>query len=100
MSGRRLPTSPGSPALRSSSPILRWPGETRRTACASRVNHFDHGMPSKIQNSVTANLETVLKLAIGLPAPPEQILMLIGRRDLRELLTGTYSATFSLRRSC
>ena len=64
-----------------------------------RLNKFDQGMLSKIQNSVTTNLslETVLKLAIGLSVPPEKICGLIGRLELHDLVTGAYSTNFQLR---
>ncbi len=64
-----------------------------------RLNQFDQGMLSKIQNSAATNLslETVLKLAIGLSVPPEKICGLIGRLELHDLVTGAYSTNFQLR---
>ena len=61
-----------------------------------RVNRFDQGMLSKIQNSVTTNLslESVLRLSIGLSIPPQKIFGLMGRLDLHQLVIGAYSDTF------
>src|SRR5206468_11331051 len=57
-----------------------------------RLNQFDQGMLSKIQNSVTTNLslESALKLARGLSVPPTRILLLTGRPDLDEIVTAAY----------
>jgi len=62
----------------------------------SRVNRFDQGVLSKIQNSVTTNLslESVLRLSIGLSIPPQKIFGLMGRLDLHQLVIGAYSDTF------
>jgi len=64
-----------------------------------RLNQFDQGMLSKIQNSVTTNLslESALKLAMGLSVPPAKILGLIDRPDLEELVMAAYSTALSLR---
>src|SRR5437867_671825 len=64
-----------------------------------RLNQFDQGMLSKIQNSVTTNLslESALKLAMGLSVPPAKILDLIDRPDLEELVMAAYSTALSLR---
>jgi len=53
---------------------------------------FDQGLLSKIQNSIVANLslESVLRLAIGLRASPRDILSLIGRMDMHELVRKSY----------
>ena len=57
-----------------------------------RVNRFDQGLLSKIQNSMISNLslESVLKLAIGLSESPKNIFILTGRIDLHELVTKAY----------
>lgn len=54
---------------------------------------FDQGMLSRIQNSVVVNLnlESVLRLAIGLQASPLKILELIGRIDLHDLIWAAYT---------
>ncbi len=58
-----------------------------------RLYHFDQGLLSKIQNSVITNLslESVLRLSIGLSVPPQQILALIDRPDLHNLVLQAYS---------
>jgi transcriptional regulator with XRE-family HTH domain len=58
-----------------------------------RLYGFDQGLLSKIQNSIVANLslESVLRLAIGLRASPRDILGLIGRMDMHELVRKSYS---------
>ncbi len=57
-----------------------------------RLNTFDQGMLSRIQNSMVfnLNLESVLKLAIGLQVSPFKILELIGRTDLHDLVSAAY----------
>jgi transcriptional regulator with XRE-family HTH domain len=67
-----------------------------------RLNRFDQGMLSKIQNSMNTNLslESALKLAVGLSVRPERILSLIGRADLHELVTTAYTTTFRSERTC
>ena len=64
-----------------------------------RLNQFDQGMLSKIQNSVTTNLslESALKLATGLSVPPARILDLIGRPDLEELVIAAYTTAVDTR---
>ncbi|MCG3159342.1 MAG: hypothetical protein JMDDDDMK_00328 [Acidobacteria bacterium] len=58
---------------------------------------FDQGLLSKIQNSVVTSLslESVLKLAIGLAVPPHQILNLLGRMDMHDLVMKSYAGEFS-----
>lgn len=62
-----------------------------------RVNTFDQGLLSKIQNSVVTNLslESILRLSAGLEVSPKQILMLLGRTDLHELIVRSYAPEFS-----
>jgi transcriptional regulator with XRE-family HTH domain len=57
-----------------------------------RLYSFDQGMLSRIQNSIVfkLNLESVLRLAIGLQVSPSIIFELIGRTDLHELVTSAY----------
>lgn len=58
-----------------------------------RLNMFDQGMLSRIQNSAVfnLNLESALRLAIGLKVSPIKILELIERPDLHELILGAYA---------
>ncbi len=58
-----------------------------------RQNTFDQGMLSRIQNSASfnLNLESVLKLAVGLRVSPVTILGLIGRLDLNDLVIVAYA---------
>lgn len=58
-----------------------------------RLYRFDQGLLSKIQNSVITNLslESVLRLSVGLAVPPQQILALIDRMDLHDLVVQAYS---------
>jgi transcriptional regulator with XRE-family HTH domain len=58
-----------------------------------RLNTFDQGLLSKIQNSIVTSLslESVLRLAIGLSVSPRQIFNLIERPDLNELVLQAYS---------
>lgn len=58
-----------------------------------RLNMFDQGMLSRIQNSaaVNLNLESVLRLAVGLRVSPLTILELIERPDLHELILLAYA---------
>ena len=46
-----------------------------RQSDVCRLSMFDQGLLSKIQNSVVTSLslESVLKLAVGLSVPPQQI---------------------------
>ena len=57
-----------------------------------RMTGFDQGLLSKIQSSIITNLslESVLRLAVGLRVPPTQILSLIDRMDLHELVLSAY----------
>lgn len=57
-----------------------------------RQTGFDQGALSKIQSGLatTPSLESALRLAVGLNVPPAQILGLIGRNDLYELVTTAY----------
>jgi transcriptional regulator with XRE-family HTH domain len=57
-----------------------------------RLTGFDQGLLSKIQSSLITHLslETALRLAVGLSAPPEEILVLIDRPDLHALITKAY----------
>jgi hypothetical protein len=63
-----------------------------------RAHRFDQGLLSKIQNSVITNLslESVLRLSVGLSVPPEQILALIDRMDLHDLVLQAYSKELAL----
>lgn len=58
-----------------------------------RLNMFDQGMLSRIQSSAVfnLNLESALRLAIGLKVSPVKILDLIERSDLHELILGAYA---------
>ncbi len=58
-----------------------------------RLNTFDQGMLSRIQNSaaVNLNLESALRLAVGLRVSPIKILELIERPDLHELILLAYA---------
>ena len=59
-----------------------------------RKTGFDQGLLSKIQGSIITNLslESVLRLSVGLHIPPTQILGLIDRMDLHELVLLAYEA--------
>lgn len=63
-----------------------------RQAEFCRINCFDQGLMSRIQNSAITNLslESALRLAIGLAVPPKNILDLIDRTDLHELVMAAY----------
>ncbi len=58
-----------------------------------RLNGFDQGLMSRIQNSMITNLslESVLRLALGLHTSPMKIFGLIDRMDLHELVMRSYS---------
>ena len=58
-----------------------------------RLNTFDQGMLSRIQNSVAVNLnlESALRLAVGLRVSPIKILGLIERTDLHDLILLAYA---------
>lgn len=58
-----------------------------------RLTGFDQGLLSRIQNSVITNLslESVLRLALGLRTSPKDILSLIDRSDLHELVVRSYA---------
>lgn len=58
-----------------------------------RRSTFDQGLLSKIQNSLVTSLsiESVLKLAVGLSAPPQQLFQLIDRMDLHDLVVQSYA---------
>jgi transcriptional regulator with XRE-family HTH domain len=62
-----------------------------------RRSTFDQGLLSKIQNSLVTSLsiESVLKLAVGLSVPPQQLFRLIDRMDLHELVMQSYAQEFS-----
>ncbi|MCI0392819.1 MAG: helix-turn-helix domain-containing protein [Acidobacteria bacterium] len=62
-----------------------------------RRSTFDQGLLSKIQNSLVTSLsiESVLKLAVGLSVPPQQLFQLIDRLDLHELVMQSYAQEFS-----
>ena len=53
-----------------------------------RLTGFDQGLLSKIQSSMISklNLETALRLAVGLSVTPGKIYALIGRKDLNDLI--------------
>jgi len=57
-----------------------------------RVTGFDQGLLSKIHSSMISklNLETALRLAVGLSVPAGTILGLIGRLDLDALILSAY----------
>ena len=57
-----------------------------------RLTGFDQGLLSKIQSSMISklNLETALRLAVGLSVPPGKIFGLIGRKDLNDLIMKAY----------
>jgi transcriptional regulator with XRE-family HTH domain len=57
-----------------------------------RLTGFDQGLLSKIQSSMISklNLETALRLAVGLSVPPGRIFGLIGRKDLNDLIAKAY----------
>ncbi|HXG68766.1 MAG TPA: helix-turn-helix transcriptional regulator [Blastocatellia bacterium] len=59
-----------------------------RQAEFCRQTGFDQGLLSKIHNSMVSNLslESVLRLALGLNVSPKDILELIDRLDLHELM--------------
>jgi transcriptional regulator with XRE-family HTH domain len=62
-----------------------------------RRSTFDQGLLSKIQNSLVNSLsiESVLKLAVGLSVPPQQLFHLIDRMDLHDLVMQSYAQEFS-----
>lgn len=62
-----------------------------------RRSTFDQGLLSKIQNSLVTSLsiESVLKLAVGLSVPPQQLFTLIDRMDLHDLVMQTYAQEFT-----
>jgi hypothetical protein len=66
-----------------------------------RTHRFDQGLLSKIQNSVITNLslESVLRLSVGLSVPPEEILALLDRMDLHNLVLQAYSAEFAAKKA-
>ena len=57
-----------------------------------RLTGFDQGLLSKIQSSMISklNLETALRLAVGLSVSPSKIYALIGRKDLNDLIAKAY----------
>ena len=57
-----------------------------------RQTGFDQGLLSKLQTSVitTINLESALRLAEGLTAPPGEVLALLGKTDAHNLLQKLY----------
>jgi hypothetical protein len=62
-----------------------------------RAHRFDQGLLSKIQNSVITNLslESVLRLSVGLAVPPQELLALIDRMDLHDLVLQAYNKELS-----
>jgi hypothetical protein len=66
-----------------------------------RAHRFDQGLLSKIQNSVITNLslESVLRLSVGLSVPPEELLALVDRMDLHDLVLQAYSAAFAAKKA-
>lgn len=62
-----------------------------------RRSTFDQGLLSKIQNSLVTSLsiESVLKLAVGLSVPPQQLFQLIDRSDLHDLVMQSYAQEFT-----
>jgi transcriptional regulator with XRE-family HTH domain len=59
-----------------------------------KLTGFDQGLMSRIQNSMITNLslESVLRLALGLSTPPQDIFNLIDRSDLHELVVRSYAS--------
>jgi transcriptional regulator with XRE-family HTH domain len=57
-----------------------------------RQTGFDQGLLSKLQTSVitTINLESALRLAEGLKAPPGEVLTLLGKNEAHNLLQKLY----------
>ncbi|HEV2911702.1 MAG TPA: hypothetical protein VGX92_00180 [Pyrinomonadaceae bacterium] len=57
-----------------------------------RQTGFDQGLLSKLQSSVvtTINLESALRLAEGLKAPPGEVLALLGKTEAHDLLQKIY----------
>jgi hypothetical protein len=66
-----------------------------------RAHRFDQGLLSKIQNSVITNLslESVLRLSVGLSVPPEDLLALVDRMDLHDLVLQAYSSELSTKKA-
>ena len=66
-----------------------------------RAHRFDQGLLSKIQNSVITNLslESVLRLSVGLSVPPDELLALVDRLDLHDLVLQAYSAEFAAKKA-
>ncbi len=66
-----------------------------------RAHRFDQGLLSKIQNSVITNLslESVLRLSVGLSVPPDELLALVDRMDLHDLVLQAYSAEFAAKKA-
>jgi hypothetical protein len=66
-----------------------------------RAHRFDQGLLSKIQNSVITNLslESVLRLSVGLSVPPEELLALVDRMDLHDLVLQAYNAEFAAKKA-
>ncbi|MFL6277579.1 MAG: helix-turn-helix domain-containing protein [Blastocatellia bacterium] len=62
-----------------------------------RLTGFDQGLLSKIQSSMitSLSLETALRLAVGLSVAPDEILVLIDREDLHDLIKRAYPAAAS-----
>ena len=58
-----------------------------------RLTSFDQGLLSKIHSSMVSSLslESTLRLALGLSVPPKDLLELMNRSDLHELITRSYS---------
>ncbi len=66
-----------------------------------RAHRFDQGLLSKIQNSVITNLslESVLRLSVGLSVPPDELLALVDRMDLHDLVLQAYNAEFAAKKA-
>jgi len=62
-----------------------------------RLTGFDQGLLSKIQSSMISklNLETALRLAVGLSVSPRRIFALIGKPEFHTLLTKAYPIELS-----
>jgi hypothetical protein len=59
-----------------------------------RLTSFDQGLLSKIHSSMVSSLslESTLRLALGLSVHPRELLQLMNRIDLHDLVTRSYSA--------
>ena len=58
-----------------------------------RLTGFDQGLLSKVQSSVVTNLnlESALRLSIGLCVTPQKVFSLLGRMELHDLVVTAYA---------